>query len=135
MTALTPDQVAAEWASRLSGAGQKIQAGVQGVTVAPGQAAARQKQVYVANVTARADKWASRVAAVPLSEWQQSMVNKGLPRIASGAQAAQPKMAQFMAKLLPFQQNLKGSLPPRGNVDQNINRMVAFVRGMSQFKQ
>lgn len=126
---------AAKWAQNLSGSTQRIQAGIQSVTTAPGQAAARQKGAYVQNVQASADKWASNVAAVPLSDWQQAAINKGVPRISGGATAAQPKMEQFMGKLLPYIGSQVAALPARGNLDQNINRLTAFVRGMAAFKK
>lgn len=135
MTSQTPDQIAAAWAQRLGSSTQKITAGVQSVTVAPGQAAARQKAVYVQNVTASADKWASKTAAVSLASWQQSVTEKGIPRIATGATAAQGKFSAFMGQLLPFVQSAVAGLPPRGNLDQNINRMTAFSRKMATFKQ
>lgn len=133
--ALTPDQVAAEWAQRLAASGTKIQAGVQSVTVAPGQAAARQKQVWLQNVTASQDKWARNVSSVSLSSWQQDFINKGLPRIATGATAAQPKFAAFMGALLPYIDNGKKTLPARGNLEANISRMTTWVRHMAQFKK
>lgn len=130
----TPDQIAARWAQGLGSASQKIADGVDSVRVAPGQAAARQKAVYLANVQASADKWASNVASVPLSAWQDAMKTKGVPRIAQGAQAAQPKFTAFMGQLLPHIERTRSALPARGNLDANINRMVAFTRGMSGFK-
>jgi hypothetical protein len=133
--AQTPDQIAARWAAGLAGASQKITDGVNAVSVAPGQAAARQKTVWVQNVAASADKWAANTARVSLSDWQQAMITKGAPRIASGATAAQPKFASFMTQLLPHIASVKGQLPARGNLDQNIARMTAFVRGMSTFKR
>lgn len=135
MATLTPDEIAAQWASRLAGSTQRIAAGVNAVTTAPGVAAARQKSVWAQNVAASQDKWASRVASVPLSDWQSAMTSKGTQRIASGAQAAQPKFATFMGQLLPHIAQVKGSLPPRGNLDQNITRMTAFVQGMSKFQR
>lgn len=135
MASQTPDQIAAQWASRLAGSTQRIKDGVAAVTVAPGQAAARQKGVWAQNVAASQDKWASRVAGVSLSDWQTAMVDKGAARIGAGAQAAQPKFAQFMGQLLPHIASTKGSLPPRGNLDQNIARMTAFVQGMSKFQR
>lgn len=128
-----PTAVAQKWATGLQGAVQSITDGVNGVSVAPGAAAARQKTVYINNVTAAADKWARNVAAVSLSSWQQDMITKGIPRIASGAQAAQPKFAAFMSKLLPYQANLVSQLPARGNLEQNITRMTQLVRGMANF--
>lgn len=134
MTALTPDQIAAKWAANLTSAAATMTSAVNAVTVAPGVAAARNRTGYVAGVQASADKWAARVAAVPLQSWQQSMIQKGIPRIASGATAAQPGFQTFMAKLLPYQNSLVSSLPPRGTLDQNIARAAAMIRGMAAFQ-
>lgn len=130
----TPDQISAKWAQGLASAGQRITDGVNGVTVAPGQAAAAQKQVWQQNTVASVDKWARNTAAVDLPTWRESMITKGLPRIASGATAAQPKFANFMNQLLPHIDAVKRGLPARGGLDQNIARMTAFVRGMAQFQ-
>lgn len=134
MPTRNPADVAARWAQNLSGATSKIQAGVEAVTVAPGQAAARQKGAYVQGVTASQDKWATNVAAVSAQSWKDSTINKGLPRIASGAQAAQGKFANFMVKLLPYIDSGVQSLPARGSLDANIARSTAWIRYMSQFK-
>lgn len=133
--AATPEQAAARWAAGLAGAGQKITDGVNAVTVSPGALAARQKAAYLQNVTAAADKWARTVAAVPLQEWQTAMIQKGAPRIASGAAAAQPKFAAFMGKLLPFIATGRAQLPPRGNFDQNLTRLTAWARYMHGFQR
>lgn len=125
---------AAKWAQNLGASTQRIQSGVQAVTTPPGQAAARQKNVWVQNTTSAANKWASNTAAVPLQTWQSDMINKGIPRIASGAQAAQPKMQAFMGQLLPYIANQVQALPARGDLETNINRMTSFVRGMSKFR-
>jgi len=135
MATKNPQTVAANWSAHLASAGQKITDGVNGVTVAPGVAASRNKAGYVAGVTQNQDKWASHSAAVPLSDWQQAVIQKGVPRIASGAQAAEPKFAQFMTQLLPFIDSAKASLPARGTLDQNIARMDAMARKMATFKK
>lgn len=132
MTNQTPDQIAARWAQGLAGAGTRITAGVQGVTTAPGQAAARQAQVWVANTQAAANKWAANTGAVTLADWQNAMTTKGIPRIGAGAQAAQGKFAQFMSTLLPNIAAVNQSLPARGNIDANIARAAAFARGLHQ---
>lgn len=132
---VTPQDAAAQWAQRLAGSTDKITKGIQSVTVAPGQAAARQKQVWVQNTTSAQDKWATNVAAVSLNDWQTAAINKGVVRIAGGAQASQAKFAEFMTQLLPHIDRVKSSLPARGNLDANIARMVAFSRGMSQFNK
>lgn len=131
---VSADQAAADWVAGLSAKTAKITANVRAVTVAPGQAAARQKAVYVQNVTARADVWAQRVSAVTLGEWQDAMVNKGIPRIATGASAAQAKMTAVFAKLLPFIDAGKRSLQPRGTFEQNKARMNQWADYMHGYK-
>ena len=130
-----PNQVAANWAARLAQSGEKIQQGVQSVSVAPGAAAARQKATYVANVQSSADKWAQNVQAVTLSEWQQATISKGVPRIAAGAQAAQPKMAAFLQQFLPAVESARASLPPRGNLEQNLQRANEMARKLHAFRR
>lgn len=130
-----PATVAKKWSTNLGASTAAIQSGVQAVTVAPGQAAARQKTLWLQQLQAKQDVWAANVAAVPLSEWQSMMVQKGIPRIATGATAAEGKFGTFMTKLLPFIDTQVRSLPARGTIDQNITRMTAFVRGMATFKK
>lgn len=131
----TPDQVAAKWAANLGGATAAIQQGVEAVKVAPGQAAARQKSAYVQNVQAAADKWAGNVAAVSLQSWQSDMVNKGIPRVATGASAAEPKMTAFMGKLLPYIDSGRTQLPARGTLQQNKARVMAWIDYMAGFRK
>jgi len=125
--------IAADWSGRLAQSTEKIRRGVQGVSVAPGQAASRNKAGYVAGVMAAQDKWARNVASVTLADWTTAMVEKGIPRIASGATAAQDKFRNFMVRLLPFIESGKAGLPARGNLEQNIARSAAWIRHMSTF--
>lgn len=129
------EQIAANWANGLANAGAKIADGVNGVQVAPGRAAAAQVEVWAANTVNSKAKWARNTAAVTVDEWRGAMINKGVPRIASGAQAAQQDFAQFMSKLLPYIDQVKAGLPARGNLEQNINRSGAFIRGMAKFSK
>lgn len=135
MAKQTPEQIAANWAQRLGSSTQKITDGVSAVTVAPGQSAARAKDLWRQRINESADKWAANTASVSLGEWQEAMTQKGVQRIASGANAAQGKFANFMGELLPHIDRVKGSLPARGDLEQNITRMTAFTRGMSQFRK
>lgn len=127
MTAQSPDQVAANWAARLAASTDKMQAGAQAVTVAPGMAAARQKAVWAQNVAASQNKWATNVAAVTTQQWQSDYINKGLPRVGTGATNAIPKMTSFFSKLIPAIANGKSKLPPRGTYDQNKARAAAWM--------
>ena len=127
--------VAQRWAQNLGASGQKITEGVQAVTVAPGQAAARQVNAYLANVQASAQKWAKNTAAVPLSDWQQAMTSKGIARIAGGAQAAESKFATFLGKFLPYVDSVRANLPARGSYEQNKQRAIAMMDGLHKFSK
>jgi len=129
-----PATVAQNWATRLAQSTQAITDGVNAVQVAPGVAAARQKNAYIANVQANAGKWATKTAAVPLGDWQAAMTGKGIPRIGQGATAAIPKMQAFLTKSLPYINSVVAGLPARGDLNANITRMVAFTTKMAQFK-
>lgn len=129
-----PTTVAARWATNLAGSTQTITDGVNAVTTAPGAAAAAQKAVWAANTAAAANKWATNTAAVSLQSWKNDMITKGVPRIAQGATAAQPKVQAFMTAFLPAVASSVASLPPRGGFQQNVNRMVAHVTNMSKFQ-
>jgi maltooligosyltrehalose synthase len=134
MATTDPNAAAQRWAQNLGASTQKITDGINGVQQAPGQAAAQQSQAYVQGVTRSVDKWRTNVAAVGLQEWKDAAINKGVARIASGAQAAQPKFAQFMTQFLPHVNQVKSTLPARGDLEQNIARMTAQVRGTAKFR-
>jgi hypothetical protein len=125
--------IAADWAQRLGASTQKISDGVDAVRVSPGTAAAAQADVWANNTVAAKEKFRKNTAAVSLGEWQEAMKTKGVQRIATGATAAQGKMEAFMGKLLPYQAAAKARIPARGNFQQNVQRMVAWVTEMSKF--
>ena len=130
-----PTAAAQKWATAMGQATPAYTAGVQAVTVAPGQLAASQQAAYIARVTEKAPIWAQNVAAVPLQTWINDTVTKGAPRLATGAAAAQPKVQAFMQALLPFEANLLATLPPRGTTAQNQARMNAWFAGMQSFQK
>lgn len=132
-----PTKVADKQINRLKGATQDIIDGVNAVTTAPGIKAAAKKQKWLNNVSAAADKWAGNVSKVPLPEWQESMRNKGIPRISAGLDAARAKIIDFYSQLLPYQDSLKAKIDtmPDTSLDDNINRMAEYARGMAKFSR
>ena len=125
-----------KWASRTAGATQQVIEGVARVTEAPGQKAARQKQAYLQNVQAKADKWERNVGAVTLQEWQ-SATSAGANRIAAGVAAKKGKMESFLREFIPHVERVQQQVNtmPRGSFEQNLNRMIENARGMAAFKR
>lgn len=129
-TLKTAQQAAANWLSGMQNVTAKVTQGVQAVQTAPGQAAAAAQSSYLQGVNANVGKWAQNVAAVPLSTWQQAMITKGAPRMASGAQAAQGK---YTAAAQTNQSRIAAaiaSLPPRGPKGSNNARSAGFADAM-----
>lgn len=127
---------AARWQQNFGAAGPRWAAGIQSVTVAPGQLAAAAQDRYLAGVQQNVQKFASRVAAVPLQTWKDVSVQKGQGRLASGAQAGLAKYTAAIEKVLTAQRSIIGSLPPRGTVEQNIQRSSQFQLAMhNAFRQ
>lgn len=126
-----------KWVSRLSGATAQIQAGVNRVTIAPGQQAAAAKDKWLARVTASQQKWATNVSKVSLADWQSAMNNIGVSRIASGAQAKQGKMQSFMSSFLPYLQTQVAQIDkmPSTTLEDNIARATAMIRANAAFKR
>lgn len=129
---IDPNAAAQAWVNGMQSAGAKITAGVNAVTVPPGQAAARQAAVWASNTAAAQAKYAKNVAAVSLEEWKQAVLTKGVNRVGTGAAAAQNKMANAMTQILPQIANIVSSLPPRGDLGANINRMVDYAQKASK---
>lgn len=137
MARVTAEQAASKWQSRLSGSTAEIAQGVAGVTVAPGQSAANAADKWLANVQAAKDKFKRNVAKVSLSDWQQKMVEVGIPRIASGATANVGKVQAFQAAFLPHLDAgvAKIKAMPNNTLEDSIARATAMIRHNATFKR
>lgn len=127
-----PSVVAQRWVNGMTNSGEAWKAGVNAVTVAPGQAAARKADLWAQRTVAAKPKWQANVAAVGLPEWRDAMLNKGGPRIATGAAASLGKFTDFMSYLLPKIDQIKQGLGERGTFEQNKARAMQFMDGMHQ---
>jgi hypothetical protein len=125
---------AQNWQTGFSGAAQKYTDGVNAVTVAPGQLAAAQQQLYVQNVQAQAKVWAAKVGGVSLQDWKTAATTTGAARLATGATKGAPKMQQFMTNFLPALSSIVDSLPARGSFEQNLNRFSTYATALHQKK-
>jgi hypothetical protein len=113
--------------------------GVERVTQSPTEAAASKKEKFRAGIQEAIDsgKWERGLRRVSLDEWKSKMIDKGLGRVAAGIDAAAPKVREFAAELLPYQDRLKGQIEgmPDISLEDNINRMTTWIREMSKFSR
>ena len=133
----TPGEAAGNWSRGLAGATTKITAGVQRVTENPAQkaiAAGPEWQRAMADPRTY-QKWTDGLAATTLEGWRGPMLNKGIGRIATGATQAQPKFEAFAREFFPWLQQGVGSLPPRGDLEQNLQRSNEMARHNAAFRR
>lgn len=128
----TAADAAQRWQQNFGAAGQRWAQGIESVTTAPGVAAAAAQDRYLAGVQSNVGKWARNTAAMPLATWKQIAVQKGQSRLASGAQAGLSKYQAAIGKVLDAQKSIIAGLPPRGTVEQNIQRSSQFQMAMHQ---
>jgi hypothetical protein len=139
MAKLTPQQAQAKQAARLKAAIPDMKAGVLNVQVAPGQQAAAKADKMLTNLTdaVQSGRWAKRVGAVSLQDWQNAMVNKGTARVAAGIDAAADKTTAFFTQLFPFQDALVAKVKqmPDMTIEDSVQRAATMIRGMANFKK
>lgn len=127
--------VAKKWSQNLGASTTSITEGVNAVQVAPGVAAASRQALLKSRLNAAIDsgKWAARVQSVSLGDWKQSMTTKGIQRIASGAQAAEPKMTKFLNDFLPVAAQVSAQVDsmPKNSIEDSVARAGAAIRAFA----
>lgn len=136
MATPTPSEGTQKWRERLQASTAQIQQGVSRVSEPPGAAAARQGAVWAQKVANSRPKWERKVAAVPLGEWQQSMI-AGIPRIAEGAERKQNKYENFAAGFYPVAEAVSRQVKgmPKGTLEQSMARVRAAMTTFHQYGQ
>jgi hypothetical protein len=139
MARVTPEQFADKWNRRIKAAVPDIQAGIQRVTTAPGEAAAAKQDKLLQRVTEAitSGKWAERVRAVTVEDWRRAALNKGIPRIAAGADGAMDKQREFASQLLPYLDRVVSEVKrmPDLTLEDAIARASYVIREMSKFRK
>ncbi len=137
MARLTAKEVQEKHGRRLKGAIEDMRSGIERVTVSPTAQAAAKQEKMKARINAAIDsgKWAAGLRAVSLEEWKDKITTKGLPRVAAGIDAAAGKVEKFYGQLLPHIDKVKVDVQklPDLTLEDSINRMSTFVRGMARF--
>ena len=124
---------------RLKQAVEDIRTGVEKVSVSPTQLAARKADKMLAKLTERVKDgtWAARLQKVSLEDWRRKMVEKGIPRIPGGIDAAADKVRDFASQLLPYIDSGLGKIRsmPDMTIEDAVNRAATWIRYMSAFKK
>ena len=133
----TPEEYAEKWATKLAAATEDIRRGVEKVSVAPGELAAKSEAKMLAGIreAIESGRWAAAVGKVTLADWKKAMLEKGIGRIRAGTTAAKGEMATFARDLFAKIESEQGKLSgmPSLTLEDNIARMVQFIRGMSEY--
>ena len=139
MAKLTPAEYQEKHARRLKGATEDMRLGVEKVTESPTAKAAEKKDKMRANLNKALDsgKWERGLKRVSLEDWKRQMTEKGIGRVAAGIDGAAAKVTAFASELLPYQDTLKAGIKKMADItlEDNINRMTTFIRGMAKFQR
>lgn len=135
MAKVNAQQWLQKWGTNLNASGTYIKNGVQRVQTAPGVSAAAASdrmlqgvQASIANGT-----WQRNVSKVSLQDWQNAMINKGIPRLAQGVTQAQTTKVNSVTALLSAVDTASAAANqlPKGGLEQGIARATTFMRAMS----
>lgn len=139
MAKLTAVEFQEKHARRLKASVEDVRKGIDRVTENPCEKAAAKQDKMLANLTRAVNegKYAAGLKRVPLEEWKRKARDIGVNRIAAGIDGAKSKVIAFAEELLPHidRQQAKIAAMPDVTLDDNINRMTSFVRGMAEFKR
>ena len=122
-------------AARLKNSIPEIRAGITAVTENPMQKAAENDDKWILRLQESRAKWKANTSAVTLDDWKNAALTKGVDRIASGIDAARPKVVAFATRVIPYINNLLQTIDamPDTTLEDSISRMTEFTRGMSKF--
>lgn len=127
---------AAKWVAAMQSpmTQQSYKDGVNSVTQSPTVAASTPdaEARYVSGVqqSVSSGKRAAALQAVSLQQWQQAALNKGAPRLSSGASNAQAKMQAHFAKWGPIYQQASAAAHalPKGGLGNAMARVQASIQ-------
>ena len=139
MAKLTPTEFQEKHARRLKASVEDVRRGIARVTENPCEKAAAKQDKMLTNLTnaVNSGKWAAGLKRVSLEDWKKKATEIGVNRIAAGIDGAKEKVVAFAEVLLPHidSQLAKIKTMPDVTLDDNINRMTTFIRGMAEMKR
>jgi type IV secretory pathway VirB2 component (pilin) len=135
---MTAQQIADKQVKRSQAATADYKNGIMATTVSPMASAAKAVDQWFQGVQKAYNDgtYVDALNSTPISVWQNAAVTKGAAAYAPGVAAAAQTIADFHQQRMQAQAGIDSQLSqmPRGDLQTNIQRMVAQVTGMSQFK-
>jgi len=136
---VTAQQYSEKWARRISQSTEDVRNGVNRVSVSPTSQAAESQDKWLAGIqrAASSGKWAGGLRRVSLDDWKRSMIEKGLNRIAPGAEAARAKVTDMANDLLGYENRVLEEIDrmPDLTIEHSIARATTWIRRMAAFQR
>ena len=128
-------QAASNWVASAGRAATDWQEGINNYSGDWAGATTRQQSVMQSNWNASvaSGQWANGVTRVGTNGWKSATVSKA-SNYTTGFQAGAANQAAAIAKIIAAEQNIVGSLPPRGDYTQNKARANAVMDGLHALK-
>lgn len=130
---------AEKWASRMQSAGTAMSKGADKVTESPGSRAARAKEKYRQKVLAALDDGTYEAGnnGYTTQDWQRAYKEKGIPRVATGATAAKPKVQRYADIAGPIcrESEEQCAAMPNNNDAEALEKVRVNMANMKRIKQ
>lgn len=135
---LTPQEIADKQIKRSTAATQDYKDGVMAVTKSPTQAAAERIDAWFQGIQDAYNdgRFKEGLLSVSLEDWKTRTASKGAASYASGVAASKDKIVEFQTQRQQAQASIDSTLAsmPRGDLAQNLQRMVTQATMMHNFK-
>lgn len=127
----TAQQAAQNWSGSSGRATTAYTEGVNNTTADWAGNTVRQQSVMQANWLASLSTWANRVQEVGTAGWKSATQAKAA-NYGTGFSAGANNYAAAAQKLIPFLQSAVAALPPRGDINANLQRSAALAMALHQ---
>lgn len=126
---------AANWTASAGRAATAFSEGVQSTTKDQAALAVAQQATLVANFNAAVNsgRWAAGVQRRGTPYWKQQTQAKAA-NYSQGFTAGASNFQSAIGKIIQAESSIVNSLPPRGDINQNLQRANAFALGLHQLK-
>lgn len=131
----TPQQAAQAWRESAGRAATNYSDGVQSFQGDWAGATTAQQSAMLTNYqqAVSSGRWSQGVQRVGTQGWKSRTVAK-VGNYSTGFQAGASRQEQAIGKIIAAEQNIVGSLPPRGTFEQNVQRSVAMQQALHALK-